>query len=112
MLVTTSPVNSVLSRRDGSETADNRYAKLRYIKFAGEDHPQSSFRDEVSIRNFAYGPISNIKPRMHYTILGRSGLRVSVAGLGTGGFSRMALKSGKFDLPRDAWREVGIGVGS
>jgi aryl-alcohol dehydrogenase-like predicted oxidoreductase len=32
---------------------------------------------------------------MHYTTLGRTGLRVSVAGLGTGGFSRMGLKSGK-----------------
>ena len=32
---------------------------------------------------------------MHYTSLGKTGLRVSVAGLGTGGFSRMGLKSGK-----------------
>jgi aryl-alcohol dehydrogenase-like predicted oxidoreductase len=32
---------------------------------------------------------------MHFTTLGRTGLRVSVAGLGTGGFSRMGLKSGK-----------------
>jgi aryl-alcohol dehydrogenase-like predicted oxidoreductase len=32
---------------------------------------------------------------MEYTTLGRTGLRVSVAGLGTGGFSRMGLKSGK-----------------
>jgi len=31
---------------------------------------------------------------MDYTTLGRTGLRVSVAGLGTGGFSRMGLKSG------------------
>jgi aryl-alcohol dehydrogenase-like predicted oxidoreductase len=31
---------------------------------------------------------------MHYTTLGRTGLRVSAAGLGTGGFSRMGLKSG------------------
>src|SRR6202035_100282 len=35
------------------------------------------------------------KPPMHYTTLGRTGLRVSVAGLGTGGFSPMGLKSGK-----------------
>ena len=35
------------------------------------------------------------KQHMHYTTLGRTGLRVSVAGLGTGGFSRMGLKSGK-----------------
>jgi aryl-alcohol dehydrogenase-like predicted oxidoreductase len=32
---------------------------------------------------------------MQYTSLGHTGLRVSVAGLGTGGFSRMGLKSGK-----------------
>ncbi|MFZ3357202.1 MAG: aldo/keto reductase [Xanthobacteraceae bacterium] len=32
---------------------------------------------------------------MQYTTLGRTGLRVSVAGLGTGGFSRMGIKSGK-----------------
>jgi aryl-alcohol dehydrogenase-like predicted oxidoreductase len=32
---------------------------------------------------------------MRYTILGRTGLRVSIAGLGTGGFSRMGIKSGK-----------------
>ncbi|HUD85502.1 MAG TPA: aldo/keto reductase [Xanthobacteraceae bacterium] len=32
---------------------------------------------------------------MHYTTLGKTNLRVSVAGLGTGGFSRMGLKSGK-----------------
>jgi aryl-alcohol dehydrogenase-like predicted oxidoreductase len=32
---------------------------------------------------------------MHYTSLGKTGLRVSIAGLGTGGFSRMGLKSGK-----------------
>jgi aryl-alcohol dehydrogenase-like predicted oxidoreductase len=32
---------------------------------------------------------------MHYTTLGKTNLRVSVAGLGTGGFSRLGLKSGK-----------------
>ena len=32
---------------------------------------------------------------MQYTTLGRTSLKVSVAGLGTGGFSRMGLKSGK-----------------
>jgi aryl-alcohol dehydrogenase-like predicted oxidoreductase len=32
---------------------------------------------------------------MHHTTLGRTGLTVSVAGLGTGGFSRLGLKSGK-----------------
>jgi aryl-alcohol dehydrogenase-like predicted oxidoreductase len=39
---------------------------------------------------------SNIKGLpMQYTTLGRTKLRVSVAGLGTGGFSRMGLKTGK-----------------
>ena len=32
---------------------------------------------------------------MNYTTLGKTNLRVSVAGLGTGGFSRLGLKSGK-----------------
>jgi L-galactose dehydrogenase len=32
---------------------------------------------------------------MQYTILGRTKLRVSVAGLGGGGFSRLRLKTGK-----------------
>ena len=32
---------------------------------------------------------------MEYTTLGRTGLKVSVAGLGTGGFSRLGMKSGK-----------------
>ena len=32
---------------------------------------------------------------MEYTTLGRTNLRVSVAGLGTGGFSRLGLKAGK-----------------
>jgi L-galactose dehydrogenase len=32
---------------------------------------------------------------MHYTTLGRTGLKVSVAGLGTGGFSRLGLRAGK-----------------
>jgi aryl-alcohol dehydrogenase-like predicted oxidoreductase len=32
---------------------------------------------------------------MHHTTLGRTGLRVSVAGLGTGGFSRLGLGTGK-----------------
>ena len=32
---------------------------------------------------------------MQYTTLGKTGLRVSVVGLGTGGFSRMGLKTGK-----------------
>jgi aryl-alcohol dehydrogenase-like predicted oxidoreductase len=32
---------------------------------------------------------------MQYTVLGNTGLEVSVAGLGTGGFSRLGLKAGK-----------------
>jgi aryl-alcohol dehydrogenase-like predicted oxidoreductase len=32
---------------------------------------------------------------MHHTTLGKTNLRVSVAGLGTGGFSRLGLKAGK-----------------
>jgi aryl-alcohol dehydrogenase-like predicted oxidoreductase len=36
-----------------------------------------------------------MKVEMQYTTLGRTNLRVSVAGLGTGGFSRMGLKSGR-----------------
>ena len=32
---------------------------------------------------------------MNYTTLGKTGVRVSVAGLGTGGFSRLGLKAGK-----------------
>ena len=32
---------------------------------------------------------------MQYTTLGRTGLRVSVAGLGCGGFSRVGLGTGK-----------------
>jgi aryl-alcohol dehydrogenase-like predicted oxidoreductase len=51
---------------------------------------------------------------MDYTTLGKTGLRVSIAGLGTGGFSRMGLKSGKTEdesarLILDAY-ELGINV--
>jgi aryl-alcohol dehydrogenase-like predicted oxidoreductase len=34
---------------------------------------------------------------MHYTTLGRTGLKVSVAGLGCGGFSRLGLNAGQSD---------------
>ena len=49
---------------------------------------------------------------MQYTTLGKTGLRVSVAGLGTGGFSRLGLRSGKTEdeaarLIHDA---VGLGI--
>lgn len=49
---------------------------------------------------------------MQYTTLGRTGLRVSVAGLGTGGFSRMGLKSGKTedDAARLVLDAVALGV--
>jgi len=49
---------------------------------------------------------------MHHTTLGRTGLRVSVAGLGTGGFSRMGLKSGKSEeeAARLIQEAVGLGV--
>jgi L-galactose dehydrogenase len=49
---------------------------------------------------------------MQYTTLGKTGLKVSVAGLGTGGFSRLGLRTGKSEeqsarLIHDA---VGLGV--
>ena len=49
---------------------------------------------------------------MHYTTLGRTGLRVSVAGLGTGGFSRLGLKSGKSEdeVVRLIHEAVGLGI--
>jgi aryl-alcohol dehydrogenase-like predicted oxidoreductase len=49
---------------------------------------------------------------MHYTTLGRTGLRVSVAGLGTGGFSRLGLKSGKTEeeSARLIHQAVGLGI--
>jgi aryl-alcohol dehydrogenase-like predicted oxidoreductase len=49
---------------------------------------------------------------MHHTTLGRTGLRVSVAGLGTGGFSRLGMKSGKSEeeAARLIHEAVGLGV--
>ena len=49
---------------------------------------------------------------MDYTTLGRTGLRVSVAGLGTGGFSRLGLKTGKTEdeAARLIHEAVGLGV--
>jgi aryl-alcohol dehydrogenase-like predicted oxidoreductase len=49
---------------------------------------------------------------MQYTTLGRTGLRVSVAGLGTGGFSRLGLKSGKTEdeSARLIQEAVGLGI--
>jgi aryl-alcohol dehydrogenase-like predicted oxidoreductase len=49
---------------------------------------------------------------MIYTTLGKTNLRVSVAGLGTGGFSRLGLKSGKSEdeAARLIHEAVGLGV--
>jgi aryl-alcohol dehydrogenase-like predicted oxidoreductase len=49
---------------------------------------------------------------MEYTTLGRTGLKVSVAGLGTGGFSRLGLKSGKTEdeSARLIHEAVGLGI--
>src|SRR5262245_9542396 len=38
--------------------------------------------------------LSGEQPRMHYTTLGKTGLKVSVAGLGCGGNSRVGLGTG------------------
>ena len=49
---------------------------------------------------------------MDFTTLGNTGLRVSVAGLGTGGFSRLGLKTGKTEdeSARLIHEAVGLGV--
>jgi aryl-alcohol dehydrogenase-like predicted oxidoreductase len=49
---------------------------------------------------------------MHTTTLGRTGLRVSVAGLGTGGFSRLGLRAGKSedDAVRLIHEAVALGI--
>jgi aryl-alcohol dehydrogenase-like predicted oxidoreductase len=49
---------------------------------------------------------------MHYTVLGRTGLKVSVAGVGTGGFSRLGMKTGKTEdeAARLIHEAVGLGV--
>ena len=49
---------------------------------------------------------------MQYTTLGRTGLKVSVAGLGTGGFSRLGMKAGKTEdeAARLIHEAVGLGV--
>jgi len=47
---------------------------------------------------------------MIYTTLGKTNLRVSVAGLGTGGFSRLGLKTGKSE--DEAARLIHEGSGS
>jgi aryl-alcohol dehydrogenase-like predicted oxidoreductase len=49
---------------------------------------------------------------MQHTTLGRTGLRVSVAGLGTGGFSRLGLKAGKTEdeAARLIHEAIGLGI--
>src|SRR5438105_14814430 len=49
---------------------------------------------------------------MHYTTLGRTGLHVSVAGLGTGGFSRLSLRAGKSEHEAARLIEEAFGLGS
>jgi aryl-alcohol dehydrogenase-like predicted oxidoreductase len=48
---------------------------------------------------------------MEYTTLGNTGLRVSVAGLGTGGFSRLGLKSGLSEAQSARLIEEAVGLG-
>jgi len=51
-------------------------------------------------------PDTSQEIQMHYTTLGRTNLRVSVAGLGTGGFSRLGLRAGKSEeIGRASCRE-------
>jgi aryl-alcohol dehydrogenase-like predicted oxidoreductase len=49
---------------------------------------------------------------MQYTTLGKTGLRVSVAGLGTGGFSRLGLKSGKTEDEAARLIHEAVGLGA
>ena len=48
---------------------------------------------------------------MDYTTLGKTGLRVSVAGLGTGGFSRLGLKTGKTEAESAGLIHEAVGLG-
>ena len=48
---------------------------------------------------------------MHHTTLSRTNLRVSVAGLGTGGFSRLGLKAGKTEEEAARLIEEAVGLG-
>jgi len=48
---------------------------------------------------------------MHYTTLGSTGLRVSVAGLGTGGSSRLGLRAGKTEDESARLIEEAFGLG-
>src|SRR6185369_9691670 len=46
-------------------------------------------------QGFSAGCAGQQGARMQYTTLGKTGLKVSVAGLGCGGFSRLGLPAGK-----------------
>src|SRR5215470_15149513 len=48
---------------------------------------------------------------MQYTTLGRTGLRVSVAGLGAGGFSRLGLMTGKSEAESAQLIHEAVGLG-
>ena len=48
---------------------------------------------------------------MQYTTLGKTGLKVSVAGLGTGGFSRLGLRSGKTEDESARLIDEAVGMG-
>jgi aryl-alcohol dehydrogenase-like predicted oxidoreductase len=48
---------------------------------------------------------------MHHATLGRTNLRVSVAGLGTGGFSRLGMKTGKTEDEAARLIEEAVGLG-
>ena len=48
---------------------------------------------------------------MEYTTLGRTGLKVSVAGLGGGGFSRLGLKAGKSEDEAAKLIHLAVGLG-
>jgi aryl-alcohol dehydrogenase-like predicted oxidoreductase len=50
-------------------------------------------------------------PAMDYTTLGRSGLKVSVAGLGCGGFSRLGLKTGLSEEQSAGLIHQAVGLG-
>src|SRR5439155_26285502 len=49
--------------------------------------------------------------RMEYVTLGRTGLRVSVAGLGCGGFSRLGLGTGRSEAEAVALVRQALGLG-
>src|SRR6187551_3374684 len=57
--------------------------------------PQDAARDAAVPCYGLRGGLSLQVLGMEYTTLGRTGLKVSVAGLGTGGFSRLGLGTGK-----------------